>query len=54
MRNGMIGYQYQSIYYTEISNVSLQVGWVDKMLGVGDIMISYQIYAAIGDCNGAE
>ena len=40
IRNGLIGYQYNSIYYTDISNVSLQVGVIDRMLGVGDIRIA--------------
>lgn len=39
IRNGLIGYQYESIYYTDISNVSLHVGAIDKMLGVGDIYL---------------
>ena len=39
LRNGLIGYEYQSIYYTEICNVSLHVGFFDQMLGVGDIKI---------------
>lgn len=39
IRNGLVGYQYQSVYYTEISNVSLHVGFIDKLLGVGDIKI---------------
>lgn len=37
IRNGLVGYQYESIYYTDIANVSLRVGMIDKMLGVGDI-----------------
>lgn len=45
LRNGLIGYHYQSIYYTEISNVSLHVGAVDRMLGVGDIYISMDSHA---------
>lgn len=40
IRNGLIGYDYKSIYYTEISNVNLRVGMIDKMLGVGDIYIA--------------
>lgn len=40
IRNGLIGYQYNSIYYTDISNVSLRVGVIDRMLGVGDILFS--------------
>lgn len=43
IRNGFIGYQYNSIYYTDISNVSLQVGAIDRMLGVGDIRIATNI-----------
>ena len=39
IRNGLVGYQYESIYYTDIANVSLHVGAVDKMLGVGDIYL---------------
>lgn len=40
LRNGLIGYDYKSIYYTDISNVSIHVGAIDSMLGVGDIHIS--------------
>ena len=40
IRNGLIGYEYKSLYYTEITNVSLQVGIIDRMCGVGDIHIS--------------
>lgn len=40
IRNGLVGYQYDSIYYTDIANVSLRVGVIDKMLGVGDIYLS--------------
>ena len=39
IRNGLVGYQYDSIYYTDIANVSLRVGVIDKMLGVGDIYL---------------
>lgn len=40
IRNGLIGYQYNSIYYTDISNVSLHVGVIDRILGVGDVRIA--------------
>lgn len=40
LRNGLIGYQYQSLYYIDIANVSLHVGAIDSMLGVGDIHIA--------------
>ena len=48
IRNGLIGYDYKSIYYTEISNVNLRVGMIDKMLGVGDIYLSLQGYTSKG------
>ncbi len=37
IRNGFIGFQFESIYFSDISNVSMHVGTVDKLLGVGDI-----------------
>lgn len=40
IRNGFVGYQYETIYYTDIANVSLRVGVIDKMLGVGDIYLA--------------
>lgn len=39
IRNGLIGYEYKSIYYTEIADVTLRVGMIDRMLGVGDVLI---------------
>ncbi len=39
LRNGLVGYQYQSIYYTDIRDVTLHVGIIDKMMGVGDITL---------------
>ena len=48
LRNGLVGYQYQSIYYTEISNVSLHVGAIDRILGVGDVYILMNAYANTG------
>ncbi len=43
IRNGLVGYQYDSIYYTDIANVSLRVGTIDKMLGVGDIYLAMHV-----------
>jgi uncharacterized membrane protein YdbT with pleckstrin-like domain len=40
IRGGVIGYNYQNIYYTDINSVDLHVGVIDRMLGVGDILIS--------------
>lgn len=39
IRNGLIGYNYQSVYYTDIANVMLEVGTIDSMLKVGDIAL---------------
>ena len=44
IRNGLFGYEYQSIYYTDVSNVSLRVGVIDRMLGVGDVHIYTNTY----------
>ncbi len=46
LRNGLIGYQYESIYYTDIANVSLRVGAIDRMLKVGDICIHQTAYGS--------
>lgn len=40
LRNGLIGYNYQSIDYVEIDKVDLRVGIIDRMLNVGDIYIT--------------
>lgn len=40
LRNGLIGYNYQSIYYKSIESVDLNKGFIDRMLKVGDIHIS--------------
>lgn len=48
LRNGLVGFQYQSVYYTDISNVSLHVGAIDRMLGVGDIYIIMNPYMDTG------
>lgn len=39
IKSGLVGIDINNIYYTEISNVNLRVGIVDKMCGVGDIYI---------------
>ena len=39
IRGGVIGYNFQNIYYTDIDSVDLHVGAIDRMLSVGDIMI---------------
>lgn len=40
LRNGLIGYEFKSILFTDISNVNIRVGVIDKMLHVGDIYIT--------------
>lgn len=39
IRSGIIGIDFNNIYYSEIESVNLKVGITDKMLGVGDIYI---------------
>ncbi|MGI6745113.1 MAG: Bacterial membrane flanked domain protein [Firmicutes bacterium ADurb.Bin300] len=40
IRGGVLGYNFQNIYYTEINSVDLHVGIIDRMLGVGDIIVN--------------
>lgn len=40
IRGGVVGYNFQNIYYTDINSVDLHVGVIDRMLGVGDIVIN--------------
>ncbi len=44
IRNGLVGFDYQSFYYTELSNPSLHVGVIDRMTGVGDIIVHEEHY----------
>lgn len=39
LRNGLFGYDYQSINYVDIEKVNMQVGFIDRILKVGDIRI---------------
>ncbi len=39
IKSGIIGIDFQNIYYSDIDSVNLKVGLVDKMLKVGDIYI---------------
>lgn len=39
IRNGLIGFEYKSIYYTDISDISMHVGIIDRIMRVGDIRI---------------
>lgn len=39
IQTGIIGANYETIYYKDIKNVNLRIGIIDKMLGVGDIYI---------------
>ena len=39
IRSGIIGIDFQNIYYSEIQSVNLKVGLLDKILKVGDIYI---------------
>ena len=48
IRNGLIGYNYQSVYYTDIANVMLEVGMIDSILKVGDIALLLNAAGAKG------
>ena len=37
IQTGFVGANYQTIYYKDIKNVNLKIGFIDKLLGVGDI-----------------
>jgi len=39
IQTGLVGMDYQSVFYSDITNVHLRVGMIDKLLGVGDIYI---------------
>ena len=39
IENGFIAGNFQTIYYKDLNNVSLRIGIIDKMLGVGDIYL---------------
>lgn len=40
IKSGIIGIDFKSIYYSDIVNVNLKVGIIDRMLHVGDIYIN--------------
>mgnify|MGYP002802608051 CR=1 FL=1 len=40
IKSGIIGIDINNIYYSEIENINLKVGIIDKMLKVGDIYIT--------------
>lgn len=39
IKSGIIGIDFQNVYYSEIESVNLRVGLIDKILKVGDIYI---------------
>lgn len=39
IENGFVAGNFQTIYYKDLTNVSLRLGVIDKMLGVGDIYL---------------
>ena len=39
IKSGVVGIDFQNVYYSEIESVNLKVGLIDKMLKVGDIYI---------------
>lgn len=40
IQTGIIGANYETIYYKDIKNINLRIGIIDKILGVGDIYIN--------------
>lgn len=47
IKSGIIGIDFQNIYYSEIDSVNLKVGPIDRMLKVGDIYINSKNKAQI-------
>jgi len=45
IETGLIGSNYQTIYYKDIRNVTLRVGLIDKILGVGDIYFELGMFS---------
>ena len=44
IQTGLVGVNYQTIYYKDIKNVNLRIGIIDKLLGVGDIYLDLGTY----------
>lgn len=53
IKSGIVGIDFKSIYYTDINSVNVKVGFVDKILKVGDIQINVysntEVLSKIGD-----
>ena len=47
IRNGIIGIDFKSIFYTEIDSIDVEVGIIDTILKVGDIRIKHGIQHSI-------
>ncbi len=45
IQSGFIGTDYQTVYYKDIKNINLNIGLIDKILGVGDIYFDLGFYA---------
>lgn len=43
VRSGVIGIDFKSMYFSDISNVSVKVGFVDRMFQVGDVYVNNDI-----------
>lgn len=46
IKNGFVGVNYQTIYYTDIANVELRIGLIDRLLGVGDIYLQLPMHSS--------
>lgn len=43
IENGFVAGNYQTIYYKDIKNVRINIGIIDKLLGVGDIYFDTEV-----------
>ena len=47
IRSGLVGIDFKSIYYSDISGVNVKVGFLDRLLKVGDIYIRANNQSAV-------
>ncbi len=52
IKSGLIGTDFNSVYFTEIKSASVNVGLIDKLLSVGTINIDTGKVASTSDKNG--
>ncbi len=47
IRSGVIGIDFKFLYYTDIENVNVSVGWIDKIFKVGDVYVNAKSSSAV-------